>query len=656
MKAYNIVRNFFNKNLPHESTVRAWYANSNIDCKPGINRVSMKILKQKAEQKKEPILVSLLFDEMFMMKLFQWCNPTKHMYGFPTYGSDISIDIHEANELNEKFLEAAANQAIVFMASGINEKIRIPIAYHFIRKLKAEQRVQLFLTVIDALEETGVIVVNVTCDGLITNRKAFKILGANLDPDSEDFRPYFVRNGKKIFIIMDVCHMEKLIRGCLDNKQVIEDSNGCQIRWKHYEDLMNFDRIHGFNMVHKLTKNHIQWKSRKMNVRLAVELLSNSTADAFQFLFDEGIPQFSDVKPTITFTRMFDKLFDVFNSKNNDGDNPLKNVMSSANKDQIAALFREAIPYIKGLRGKNESGKMQQMIKSRLRTGFVGYIINMVSLMNIYKYYIEEKKMIDSIPTYSLCQDALEIFFGKIRSHNGCNDNPTQQQFISAYRKILVYSTVLPPTRGNCTSCEPSSPPLSNILFVTSRRATISNDYPDEPPPELEDLRTKLEELERVDRSSLIDPTLSDITIKHIANIIEERIGNADNFCENCSKIFDENDKVDQCFIESNNRKPCISTYRICKQVDRYLKFSIISGEFNFNTIYYAICEQIQIELLYPNTNFLHNTAHKLHIIRAIIDSYVQIKGTFLAKSANLDTDQEHIRTKLRKLIHIYGQ
>ena len=68
-------------------------------------------------------------------------------------------------------------------------------------------------------------------------------------------------------------------------------------------------------MVHRLTKNHIQWKSRKMNVRLTVEPLSNSTADALQFLFDEGIARFSDVKPTISLTRLFDKLFDFLTVK-----------------------------------------------------------------------------------------------------------------------------------------------------------------------------------------------------------------------------------------------------------------------------------------------------------------------------------------------------
>lgn len=332
-------------------------------------------------------------------------------------------------------------------------------------------------------------------------------------------------------------------------------------------------------------------------------------------------------------------------------------MLSAENKDEIFSFFTEAIAYIKGLRAKSDSGKIQLMIKSRLRTGYVGHIINMVSLRMIHEYYVERMQIIQSIPTYYMCQDSLEIFFGKIRSHNGDNDNPTQQQFKSAYRKIIVYSTVLPPTRGNCASFDPSSAPFSNILFITSRRAMINpNEETDEVTQELDDLLLRVSELERNHQSSITDPTLSHFTIKHVANVIEERIRNANDFCKDCSKIFDENDKVEQCFLAYNGRRPCMSTYHICKETDRFLKFSIISGEFPFNTIYYAICEQIQDEQLFKNTNFSHNTAHKLHIIRAIIDAYVQIKGTFLAKSANLDTDKQHIRSKLHKLVHVYGQ
>jgi hypothetical protein len=44
-----------------------------------------------------------------------------------------------------------------------------------------------------------------------------------------------------------------------------------------------------------------EWYRRKMKVKLAVQVLSQSVADALQFLRDEGHPQFADAGATIVF-------------------------------------------------------------------------------------------------------------------------------------------------------------------------------------------------------------------------------------------------------------------------------------------------------------------------------------------------------------------
>ena len=36
----------------------------------------------------------------------------------------------------------------------------------------------------------------------------------------------------------------------------------------------------------------------------------------------------------------------------------------------------------------------------------------------------------------------MEIFFGKIRSHGGFNNNPTSRQFTSANKKIFVHNDI----------------------------------------------------------------------------------------------------------------------------------------------------------------------------------------------------------------------
>lgn len=199
VRAYEAIREFFGNNLPHPGTIRAWYSNSDLNCKPGISESCLRILKKRADQKKangSELVVSLIFDEMHIRKMFQWCNSSRTMLGHTTFGTN-------ENEDGET-IYPAANQVIVFMAIGVNENIKLPFAYHFIKGLTAEDRKCLLGQVIDALIDTGVKIACMTFDGLIANRKMCQLFGANLDIFSTQFKPYFeAKNGDKIRIMLE---------------------------------------------------------------------------------------------------------------------------------------------------------------------------------------------------------------------------------------------------------------------------------------------------------------------------------------------------------------------------------------------------------------------------------------------------------------------
>lgn len=101
-RGYEFVRSVFNKNLPHTSTIKAWYRNSNTDTEPGINQISLMMLGKKAcemKANKQQLVCCLIFDEMSIRKHIQWCSKTKKFLGYVTYGNN-------SNEI--------ANNAIVF--------------------------------------------------------------------------------------------------------------------------------------------------------------------------------------------------------------------------------------------------------------------------------------------------------------------------------------------------------------------------------------------------------------------------------------------------------------------------------------------------------------------------------------------------------------
>lgn len=195
-RSYDFVRKIFNNNLPGRSTIRTWYANSDLDCTPGINTTAIKLLEKKAIEYKvhgKELVCSLCFDEIYIRELMQWCHSSKIMLGLPTTGCSEQTDD-----------DVLAKQVIVYMLNVIYERFQIPISYHFIKSLDGRGRVEILKEVIGKLTEIGVTIINVAFDGYSANATMAKLLGANLNVMSNDFQPYFFNyNGQKNFIMYD---------------------------------------------------------------------------------------------------------------------------------------------------------------------------------------------------------------------------------------------------------------------------------------------------------------------------------------------------------------------------------------------------------------------------------------------------------------------
>lgn len=67
-------------------------------------------------------------------------------------------------------------------------------------------------------------------------------------------------------------------------------------------------------------------------------------------------------------------------------------------------------------------------------------------------------------------KDHLELFFGAIRSRNGCNNNPTARQFISSFKQLLIHSQIKG-SNGNCEMLDKTA-----ILHVTKNVIKASDD------------------------------------------------------------------------------------------------------------------------------------------------------------------------------------
>lgn len=660
-RAYDYIRAKFNNHLPHISTIRSWYANSNVDATPGINRISLEILKEKADKMKsigKQLVCDMIFDEASVRKHIQWCPKNRSFMGYVTYGYEGNPNVDEL---------PVANQVIVFMISGINEFFQIPIAYYFIRTLDAFEREDLLTKVLkEVIEKTGIRIASVTFDGYLANATMCERLGAIL---KGDIKPSFINpfDGNEIQIMLDPSHAEKLVRSSLYSLQVIYDGDDNKIEWKHFADLYKYSKDNNFGLTHKITKKHIDFHTRSMCVRTAVELLSNSTANALQFLMENKVPEFVGASGSIKFTRIFDKLFDVMNTVRIKPGNIYKSALNPANKQEIFNFLNEAKEYILSLKVMNKSKtKKIPIVHSRLKTGFRGYVMNVISVINLYREFVEKEELMPFLATYRLSQDHLEMFFGKLRSMNGANDNMTVQQFTSAYKKLLHNCDIRISSYSNIfNGC------ASNILTVTSRRAKLYDDLDGDVPVNTaldtqsnnDDISDELDELGKLDRNKYLIEQGNMAGIAFIANSIEYRLLSTDDrdnmTCHYCRQVLERNEKIDAklCVQET---QPCKSTFQICKLTDTAIKILLsCSSQSNFKQkVYVYVLSNININSLYFNyfEDEGHDIDHKHYLIKHIIDEYTRIKCTYLSKIKTMNMQQIFLRNKFRKLVQFAGQ
>lgn len=271
-KAYSYVRRCFKKLLPNPSTLRAWY--KVVDGKPGFTEEAIQAIKLRTKNTK--ILCNLVIDEMAIRQQIVYNNG--QFYGCVDLGM-VSENKYEDNMI-------LAKNALVIMVVALNEHWKIPIGYFLIQSLSGYERAKLRRRALEMIHDTGVVVQSITFDGASSNITMCTHLGANLVYDS-NFKPWFAHpvTCQPVYIFYDLCHMFKLVRNTLGDKNVLYANNE-YISWDFVKQLYTFQQNEGLHAANKLTAKHIDYNENRMNVRLAVQTLSKSVYNSLKFLYD----------------------------------------------------------------------------------------------------------------------------------------------------------------------------------------------------------------------------------------------------------------------------------------------------------------------------------------------------------------------------------
>ena len=437
-KAYKYVRNSFDLGLPHPSVVSSWY--NVMDGEPGFTEEALTALKAKVLAGKrdgQEVVCALMLDEMSIRKHVQWDAKADKYRGFVDCGTKVDDD-----SLPE------ATEALVYLAVSVNSNWKVPCGYFLVNGLTAEEKANLTKDCLTKLHKVGVKVVSFTCNGPTTHQAMLKLLGARLSADNmQAYFPHPCDSSEKIYIFLDACHMIKLVRNTMSEWKVLKDKDGNIIGWKFLEDLHKLQESEGLRLANKLRSAHIDWKPQKMKVNLAAQTPSSSVAEALEYC--EGklheMPQFKGCGPTVKFIRIFDRLFDVLNSRNPMANN-FKAPIRKANYQYVKKFLDDACEYIRSLKGPDG----QSILKSKRKTGFLGFLLCAEAIDGMEKDLVcGENSVLKYLLTYKFSQDHLELFFGAVRAAGGWNNNPTAMQFRSAYKQLLMRHNITG-GRGNC--------------------------------------------------------------------------------------------------------------------------------------------------------------------------------------------------------------
>lgn len=628
-RAYQYIRTKFNNNLPSDSTIKSWYANSSANGESGISIEGMECLARIIETLKiegKDFYCSIAFDEMAIRRVVSYSDSKKKFVGFVTYGHK-----EEDDDI------AVARNALVFMLSGINMPVSFPIAHEFVVTLNAAKKSDLLKKVLMEVSKLGAKVKNITFDGMHVNFSTCEEMGASFS--IANFNPA-IRNpfdNSEVNVILDPCHMIKLVRNYLKNEGVILDGQNREIKWKHFVDL-EACRIEHNLVTHNIRKEHIDVE-KKMKVKLAVQLLSRSAANSFQFLREIGHTGFNNCAGTEEFCRKMNDLFDVFNTGykdtlQNNNNNAFKTPVSKDSAEEIFNFLDDTAKYIKQL-----SMKKVNVLRTRKHTGFLGMLINIHSLKSLYNELVIESK-VESIATFHLSQDPLESFFGRIRSHCGYNSNPTVDHFKSAYRKILVNTEITSSHLSNC---------MDNLDIYTVSSAIKTNNQ------NQNDTAESIV-VEQINPNDILLPACKEATIGKIASDIEKNISKANFKCSYCLNILSENDKVasDINVCRHIQLPPCNSTVYICKVSEKYLNI-FMKQAYEYNLLFSTIINAIDYENIYPSTDFSSHPTHEEYVAQYIAEEYIRQRSNLIASNRTIMEKETKSKIESRKVRHFQG-
>ena len=144
------------------------------------------------------------------------------------------------------------------MVVGINKTWKVPVGYFFVDGLSGEERANLVKVCIKKLHDIGINVISLICDGPSCHLAMVRTLGACMtQPNLKPSIPSHPSDkGKKIYVLLDICHLLKLVTNTLGDGGILVDINGNKVCWEYIITLQQLQEKEGLRLGNKLKLAH----------------------------------------------------------------------------------------------------------------------------------------------------------------------------------------------------------------------------------------------------------------------------------------------------------------------------------------------------------------------------------------------------------------
>ena len=393
---------------------------------PGISSKNTDLMRMKSNPDiKGNRFVFILIDEMSLRLNLDYDQSSGTISGF--------VDMGESERTNK-----IASSALCVMVVGVITRWKFPLGYFFTESvMKHSKIVSVIQTAIKITEDAGYCVLGITSDQGSNFEHSFSLLGSTCE------NPTFDMDGKRYFIYRDPPHLLKNARNLLAKKKfdikVPGFGSTVRAKWEHIEKLHERDERNSLKLAPKIKGRHIYNLkfATSMKVKLAANILSHSVSAALDYMVAENEID-SEAMATSQYCLRMNNIFDILNSRSSKDKVWRRRPLQPDSKS--SDYLKESLPWLRDLQELN-SERRCSFIKGFIQSINVALALSEKMSLLGYRY----------LSLRNICQDPLELFFGKIR---GVSKFTTASDFSTSFGRLSVASLIRPPKTGNCEENE----------------------------------------------------------------------------------------------------------------------------------------------------------------------------------------------------------